>query len=226
MRRWLVERLKRWAYRSDLLAEIAAPHYRYGLQVGELCALAEAISATTGTEGRVVELGVARGMTTVFLNTHLDALQDRRRYLAIDTFSGFTADDVDFEVAHRGKRRRDLFGFTYNDESIFRRNMARLGFDRVDVLKLDANDLRKHHLGDVSVALLDVDLYRPTLHALQVTYDALEDGGYIFVHDVAPGSVYDGAGQAYAEFTARMGLPRTQVGPNCGLIRKQPVAAG
>jgi predicted O-methyltransferase YrrM len=225
MRRWLIEKLKRWAYRSELLADISAPSYRYCLQVSELCALAEAISATAGSEGRVVEIGVARGMTTVFLNTHLDALKDGRKYLAIDTFSGFTSDDVDFEVAHRGKSRRAYFGFTYNDDMVFRRNMARLGFNRVEVLKLDVNDLEKEHLGSVSVALLDVDLYRPTLHALEVTYEALEDGGYIFVDDVSAGGVYDGAGQAYFEFTERMSLPRTQVGDNCGVIRKQPVTA-
>lgn len=223
IRRRLIERLKRWAYRSELLAEISAPRYRYCLQVSELCAIAEAISATAGSEGRVVEMGVARGMTTVFLNTHLDALKDKRQYLAIDTFSGFTSEDVDFEVTHRGKDRRAYFGFTYNDETVFRRNMAKLGFDRVEVLKLDVNDLEKEHLERVSVALIDVDLYRPTLQALRVTYEALEDGGYIFVDDVYTGTVYDGAAQAYFEFTDGMGLPRTTVGDKCGVIRKQPV---
>jgi predicted O-methyltransferase YrrM len=225
LRRWLIERFKRWAYRSEPLAELSAPRYRYCLQVSELCALAQAISTTAGSEGRVVEIGVARGMTTVFLNTHLDALGDKRRYLAIDTFSGFTSEDIDFEVAQRGKSRGSYFGFTYNDDMVFRRNMARLGFDRVDVLKLDVNQLAQEHLGKVSVALLDVDLYRPTLHALQVTYEALEDGGYIFVDDVSIGTVYDGAAQAYFEFTESLGLPRTTVGDKCGVIRKQPVAS-
>lgn len=55
--------------------------------------------------------------------------------------------------------------------------------------------------------------------------DALEEGGYIFVHDVSAGGEYDGAGQAYHEFTARMDLPPTMVGDNCGLIRKQLVTA-
>lgn len=226
IRRRMIERLKRWVYRSELLAEISAPSYSYGLQVSELCALSNAISATTGHEGRIVEIGVARGMTTVFLNTHLRQLGDEREYLAIDTFAGFTPEDVDFEVKHRGKSRRAYFGFAYNDELVFRRNMARLGFDRVQTLKLDVNDLRPEHLGSVSVALLDVDLYRPTSHALEVTYAALEDGGYIFLDDVSTGSVYDGAGQAYFEFTERMGLPPTRVGDNCGVIRKQPGAAG
>jgi hypothetical protein len=165
-------------------------------------------------------MGVARGMTTVFLNTHLDAIGDRRKYLAIDTFAGFTAEDIEFEVAHRGKTRDAYWGFAYNDEKVFRKNMARLGFDRVEVLKLDVNCLKKEDLGSVSVAILDVDLYRPTLHALEVTYEVLEDGGYIFVDDVSQGTAYDGAGQAYLEFTERIGLQRTQIGGKCGLIRK------
>jgi len=219
-RRWLTEQLKSWVYRSELLAEISAPSYRYCLQVSELCALADALSATAGSQGTVVEMGVARGMTTVFLNTHLDALKDTRKYLAIDTFSGFTPGDVDFEVAHRGKSRQAYFGFTYNDERVFRRNMSNLGFDRVEVLKLDVNQLDRSHLGSVSVALLDVDLYRPTLHALEITYEALEPGGYIFVDDVSTGTVYDGAAQAYFEFTARVGLPQTLIGDKCGVIRR------
>jgi hypothetical protein len=76
----------------------------------------------------------------------------------------------------------------------------------------------------VSVALLDVDLYRPTLRALEVTYDALENGGYIFVDDVVVSSIYDRAAQAYLEFTKRMDLPFTTVGDKCGVIRKQPAA--
>jgi Macrocin-O-methyltransferase (TylF) len=220
IRRWLTERLKRWAYRSELLAELSGPSYRYCLEVSELCAIADAITATKGQAGRVVEMGVARGMTTAFLNTHLDALGDSRKYLAIDTFAGFTPEDIAFEVAHRGKNRDAYWGFTYNDEKVFRRNMARLGFDRVEVLRLDVNHLETEHLGRVSVAILDVDLYRPTLRALEVTYEVLEDGGYIFVDDVSPGTVYDGAGQAYLQFTERMGLERIQIGGKCGLIRK------
>jgi predicted O-methyltransferase YrrM len=224
LKRWLIERLKSWTYRSELLGGLSAPDYEYGLQVSQLCAIAQAITETAGTEGRVVEIGVARGMTTVFLNKHLDELGDRRPYLAIDTFSGFTSRDVDYEVAHRGKRREAFYGFTYNDAAVFRRNMARLGFDRVEVLKLDVNELRHDHLGPVSVALLDVDLFRPTLHALAVTYEALQEGGYIFVDDVVDGNIYDGAGQAYVEFTQRMGLPTIKVGDKCGVLRKQPVA--
>jgi hypothetical protein len=218
---WLTERLKRWAYRSEFLATLSAPQYRYCLEVSELCAIADAIAATKGHQGRVVEMGVARGMTTVFLNTHLDAMGDSRTYLAIDTFAGFTAEDIDFEVTHRGKNRRAYGGFAYNDEKVFRRNMARLGFDRVEVLKLDVNFLKQEDLGTVSVAILDVDLYRPTLRALEVTYEVLEVGGYIFVDDVSEGTAYDGAGQAYLEFTERMGLRRTQIGGKCGMIHKE-----
>ena len=223
LRRRLVEQLKAWAYRSPLLAGLSAPSYRYGLQVSQLCAIAQALAATAGSEGRVVEIGVARGMTTVFLNTYLDELKDRRTYLAIDTFSGFTSEDVDHEVRNRGKPRKAYFGFTYNDAAVFRRNMANLGFDRVEVLQLDVNRLGREHLGAVSVALLDVDLYRPTLHALDVTYEALQEGGYIFVDDVSAGSVYDGAGQALAEFAHRRGIAVTRVGEKCGVIRKPPV---
>ena len=223
LQRWLVERIKTWAYRSRVLGRISAPHYGYGLQVGELCAIAQALSNTVGYNGLVLEIGVARGMTTVFLNTYLDELRDDRTYLAVDTFSGFTTEDVEYEVSRRGKQRKSYFGFTYNDATVFQRNMANLGFHRVKVLTLDANSLEQEILGAVSVALLDVDLYRPTLRALEVTYDVLEDGGYIFVDDVVESSIYDGAAQAYLEFTERMDLPLIKVGDKCGVIRKQSV---
>ncbi len=44
--------------------------------------------------------------------------------------------------------------------------------------------------------------------ALEVTYKALADGGYIRVDDVSTRNIYDGAAQAY-------------VGDRCGVIRKQ-----
>lgn len=87
-------------------------------------------------------------------------------------------------------------------------------------MRIDVSDLTKNSLGRVLVALLEVDLCRPTLPALEVTYNALEDGGHVFVDEVWAGSAYDGAAQAYLEFTDKIKHQPHYVGDRCGVIRK------
>ncbi|HEV7956293.1 MAG TPA: TylF/MycF/NovP-related O-methyltransferase [Marisediminicola sp.] len=214
------EFLKRIAFRNEALAFLSAPSYQYNLEVAQLVFLVQELDRTTAMTGAIAEVGVARGLTTVFLTRHLDEIGDQRRYLALDTFSGFTAADVDHEVAARGKGRADFGVFGYNDVTVFRRNMQRLGLTRVDARQGDVGLLTPADVGLVSVVLLDVDLYRPTARALPVLYECLQPGGVIMVDDVIEHTRYDGAAQAYYEFVGARGLPIEIVAGKGGIIRK------
>lgn len=209
---------KRITYRNRLLHWLSRPRYEYNVEPAELAFLINVIDRTRHLDGKIAEIGVARGMTTVFLNEHLTSIGDPRPYLCVDTFSGFTDGDVAYEVSRRGKRASVYNGFTYLDREVFARDLA--PYERVVVMQQDCNLLTAADLGPVSVALLDVDLYQPTLHALGVLFEVLQPGGIILVDDVKPGSIYDGAHAAYEEFCRLRGLSQHIVGTKGGALFK------
>ena len=214
------ELAKRIAYRSKALNWLSRPTYAYNLKPAQLAALVNALDRTRHMSGSVVEIGVARGMTTVFLKRHMAETADERRFLCVDTFSGFLTEDVAFERNHRGKNHPTLNAFTYNDPRIFAQNMAALGLERIDVLQKDCGQLTPEDLGPISLALLDVDLYLPTKKAIGTVFDALEPGGVMMVDDVTPGTVYDGAATAYFEFCATRGIEPQVIAGKGGMLIK------
>lgn len=217
---------KRIVYRSRWLNFLSRPYYAESLEPATLAFLVNAIDETRPLGGSIVEIGVARGMTSVFLNEHMRAREDSRRYLCIDTFSGFTEADVAYEVTHRGKTRGFYSGFSYNSPDIFRRNLSR--YPNVEVLQKDANFVTKDDTGPIAVALIDVDLYLPIKNALSAIYEALIPGGYIVVDDVSKdGTIYDGARAAYLEFCRERGMPVEIICTNGGVVRKgSPASKG
>src|SRR5262245_1877534 len=214
------ELAKRIAFRSPFLSWLSRPRYAYNLEPGQLAALVDALNKTRYLTGAVVEIGVARGMTTVFLKRHMKETGDMRRFICVDTFTGFLPTDVAYERDQRGKDEPELGGFAYNDPDVFRRNMQALGLDRIDVIQKDCGLLTKEELGPVSVALLDVDLYLPTKRAIGIVYDALEPGGIMMVDDVTEGTVYDGASAAYFEFCRERGIAPDVVAGKGGMLFK------
>ena len=64
-----------------------------------------ASESSAGNKGCIVEVGVARGMTSVFLLQHMRHLRDNRTYFCMDTFAGFVQKDVDYEVKFRHKKK-------------------------------------------------------------------------------------------------------------------------
>ena len=119
-------------------------------------------------EGSFAEVGVWRGDTSRFI--HFLA-PDRVMYL-FDTFEGFPHQDLD--------REDDRFKDT-----------------SVEIVKATMGDLnniviRKGYFPETAkgleneafaFVLIDLDLYRPTLIALQFFYPRMKTGGYLFLHD-------------------------------------------
>jgi predicted O-methyltransferase YrrM len=223
MKAIVLDYAKRIAFRNPYLNWLSRPRYPYNLDPYQLAFLVQSIESTRHLSGSIVEIGVARGMTTVLLNTHLQVTSDKRNYLCVDTFEGFIEQDIAHEINRRGKKQHRAYkGFSYNDVNVFKKNMTALGFQNIKVLKKDVNDLSEGDLGPISVALIDVDLYKPTLSALRVTFKCLEPSGVILVDDVMDGSVFDGAAQAYKEFCTEAGLSPVVIGRRSGVIRKAP----
>lgn len=204
--------------------KFAAPSYRYNVEPIQLAFLINQIEQTKDKTGSVVEIGVARGMTTRFLCQHIvnQKLQESCTLYAIDTFESFTKDDLEYEVKERGKLLFDLEAFNYNDFDVWRKNFHQFPF--LKVIKADCSLVDYEALGPIKLAFLDVDLYLPTKNVLPKLYNSLIDGGAIVVDDVLNNNTYDGAYQAYMEFCEDQKITPKIIGNKCGIIVKNIVA--
>ena len=184
------------------------PRYMYNFTPPQLMFLCEALERTRNLPGPVLEIGCAGGFTTLFLNRYMDSMRIEKPYVCIDTFGGFTEADVAVELGSRGKQAGE-YGRLWTDWSkeLFEQTMRLNRVSRVRTIQADINELDTSPLGAPSMCLVDVDLYRPVTSALQKVYPAMAGGGMIIVDDCAPNSKYDGALQAYTDFTRERGLP-------------------
>jgi predicted O-methyltransferase YrrM len=215
--RALKEQAKRLVFRHT---SFAAPTYRYNIEPIQLATLITEIERLKNVQGNVVEIGVARGLTTRFLAQHIknQKMDQALKLYAVDTFESFTESDVAFEVSQRGKSLEALDAFKYNDYEVWKKNFAEFKF--VVPVQSDCSIVDYDQYGPIKVAFLDVDLYLPTQKTLPKLYKALVSGGVILVDDVLQGTDYDGAYQAYMEFCQTIGQKPEVIGNKCGVIRK------
>ncbi len=186
----------------------------------QLAFLLRCLEETERVPGAVVEIGCASGRTTVFLNKYLDELNTARRYVCIDTFAGFTEDDVLFETRRRGKASHMLTGFRINDKEWFDRNLVENGIHRVSSFQ---GDIKTFDLAStvpcISMCLIDVDLYQPVKCALSKVMPLLSAGGLVVVDDMIDNTHFDGARQAYRDFTRESRLEEEIVQRKLGVLR-------
>jgi O-methyltransferase len=177
--------------------------YSYSFTPSQLGFLIECLNRTAQVEGIVVEIGCAYGQTTVYLDRHLNATNDARRYTCIDTFTGFTPEDRDFEERVRGKSS-SAYKHSFADVSLrgFRRTLANNGVTRVTPIQADIKTYNMDALKPISFCLIDVDLYLPVKAALDKVMGLIQPGGIVVVDDCQVHPLWDGALQAYQEFTS------------------------
>lgn len=221
----IVQHVKRAAFRWRGLRELSRPRYGYNIEPTQLAWLCDAIedTRTIGSSdnrqpGCIVEVGVARGMTSVFLLEHMRQTGDRRTYVCLDTFSGFTKQDVEHEVKVRGKKRSHFRGFQYNQKTIFEENLWKCGFDNVVVHECDAGSFDWRGIPFIDVMLLDVDLYVPSKAVLANSFERWSKCARIMLDDISPAGDYDGAFHAYREFCESNGFPEVKIGNKGGVI--------
>jgi predicted O-methyltransferase YrrM len=190
-------------------------HYDYMQTPGQLAHLMSCLDETEGVPGSVVEIGCAFGATTVLLNKYLKSRRTERDYVCIDTFSGFTPEDIS-EERKRGYEWH-LDSFSLNKRAWFERTLALNNVTGVRVVQGDISTVELP-IGAVSMCLIDVDLYRPVLASLDRIWPILSDGGIILVDDVAR-KTFPYAGVAYREFVERQGI-QSSIREDYGIARK------
>jgi len=218
-----VFRLRRLAFELASLTRLRKylyHRYDYSFSPSQLCFLIECLRRTVDTAGAVVEIGCAYGQTTVFLEKHLRATGDPRDFVCIDTFEGFTAEDTAFEEGVRGKVSAGYDG-RYADASLrsFRRTLANNGVTRVRPVQADIKSFDMAAVGPISFCLIDVDLYLPVKAALEKVVPLMGAGGIVVVDDCQEHPLWDGALQAYEEYTSSRGIEPEIVEDQFGIIR-------
>jgi SAM-dependent methyltransferase len=193
--------------------------YMYSFNPRELGFLVECLDRTANLPCPILEVGCAYGHTTVFLNKHLAAVGDRRQYICVDTFAGFTVGDVKYEEQERGKLA-ECYRHSYHDADLktFQRTLANNEITSVITIKCDVAAWEPDLPSGVSFCLVDVDLYKPVLASLRKILPLVRHGGIVVVDDCNDHYLWDGALQAYNEFTAAEGLPQRIIGGKLGLI--------
>jgi O-methyltransferase len=181
--------------------------YDYMFRPSELALLVSSLTETHGQKGPILEIGCAAGHTTVYLNKHLDDLGDAREYVCVDTFAGFTEEDIAVEVERGHESRRYSFVFRAYRKDWFDQTMRNNRVTRVTSIKADVNQFDFGPYEDISFCLIDVDLNRPVRTALEAVYPRMAPGGVILVDDCVASGKYDGAFEAYTEFVQGAGLP-------------------
>ena len=207
---------KRLAFRYTRLG---APDYPYIIEPVQLATLVNELDRVREISGSIIEVGVARGMTTRFICEHLVASgRESEQVYAIDTFDSFCPRDVDFEVKHRGKTPQDVSGFGYINYDSWRRNFREFKF--LTACKADCSTFDYASIAPIKWVFLDVDLYLPTKNALKQIYRYMSVGGVAMIDDVLQPCRWDGAYQAYKEFCDEQKLPFQMIGNKMGIIRR------
>jgi O-methyltransferase len=192
---------------------------KFDMSISQLNFIIDSMKKVKG-RGVVLEIGVGGGATAVMMNLAMDKSIQKREYVAIDTFDGFTNEDIYFEQKFRGKKSNFEY-YQSNSKSWFQKTLIAHGITDALVIKSDCKTFNYEKIGPIAFCLFDVDLYLPTKEVLPMLYQQLIPGGMIVVDDCDPlHPIYDGAGQAYREFCDHVGLEPSIVFEKLGVIRK------
>lgn len=197
--------LKRLLY-SGPLGTMLEPQYRYGVSPKQLLILMQSIQDTEGVPGHAVEIGVGQGYTSITLCALLKELKSDRRYYCVDTFAGFTSDDLKVERSKYQGQKRDEEAFRYQSQERFDKMLARRAGGRASTIRAD---ITQHQWPDdwlMSFCFVDVDLYQPMKIGLQRAWERMSPGGILLAHDVIENASWRGSWDAYHEFCAENGI--------------------
>ena len=214
LKKILTENLKKFVFKYT---NIGKPNYPYNLDPLQLSEIIISLEKVKNLDGVICEIGVARGMTTRFICEYLNNTDTKTDYYCLDTFNSFTKEDVNFEIENRKKTHSELLGFSYNNFKKWKKN-----FNNYEYIKAIETDVKKFDfkkIKPIKFALLDVDLYLPTLSALENLKNNMITGGILMVDDVSKNNSWDGADQAFHEFIKKHSLKFELVGKKCGIIK-------
>jgi hypothetical protein len=100
--RTFIIRLVKSAYFRTPLWRFLLPVMKFDKNIAHLSFIADAIRSVK-VDGAVLEIGVGGGGTSIIINKFMEEESINRPFYAIDTFYGFTKEDVDLEIQREAK---------------------------------------------------------------------------------------------------------------------------
>jgi SAM-dependent methyltransferase len=217
-----VNKIAREIYNISPFRKYFFYRYHYMFSPQQLCYMVNSLNETGDVEGEILEIGCAEGRTTVFLNKHLQDIGSKKKYSCIDTFSGFTSEDIEHEATKRNKDKDILkVQFVANKKIWVDKTLAYNGIDDVKTYEADINkfDIGSMGIQKLSLCIIDVDLYKPCKSALEKVLPLMSKGGRIIVDDCMQNDTYDGAYEAYIEFIKKHGFSNNIILKKLGIIQ-------
>jgi len=190
---------------KKILAPLLYRHRPVGLGPARQYFYLDWLYKTLNVPGAVVEIGCNVGGTAALAHKMLRQLGSSKRYVCVDTFSGFVEEqfETDLELGNHPRRRRS---FSANSLSLTRRVLSLHDAADVELIPADILELDPASLPEtISACLIDVDLYQPVLTALAKTYPRLAPGGVLLVDDCQEETDWQ-ARKAYGAFMEELGL--------------------
>ncbi|MBE0390230.1 TylF/MycF/NovP-related O-methyltransferase [Flavobacterium sp. PL002] len=212
-------RLVKYLFFKSPLNKYFLPVMKFDMSIAQLNFILNTLDEIK-MDGAVVEIGVGGGATSIVINKFIEKMSSKRRFYAIDTFFGFTKEDILYEQNNRGKIDNYLY-YRSNSKEWYSKTLIAHGINDATVYKSDAKEFDYSVIGEIAFCLFDVDLFMPTAAVLPILYELLVPGGVIIVDDCqAESSIYDGAGEAYRLFCSKKGFKEEIVFDKLGIIRK------
>jgi O-methyltransferase len=169
-------------------------------------------------DGCVLEVGCWRGGTAAIVDQFLRNTGNDRRYICIDTFSGFVDEQFDADLLN-GTPPGNRGVFRANPKAVVRKLLDHWGAPSVELVKGDIVCMPDDDIPvDIAVCLLDVDLEAPVYEGLRRIVPKLVPGGVVLVDDCLETTEWRGARVGYAKYCAETGI-REEYAFGLGVLR-------
>jgi hypothetical protein len=173
-------------------------------RIGKALAHYEIYKEIVNLPGAVVECGVFKGASLVRLATfrHLLENDDARHLIGFDAFGKFPSENLQLQADQAFvERYEEQAGHGISPDDL-KSLMTRKGFSNIELIEGDVLSTVTSYVSaneQLRIALLhlDMDVYEPTRHCLQMLHSRMVPGGIIMFDDY--GAVA-GATQAIDEF--------------------------
>lgn len=201
-----------------MLGRVLYRHAPVGLQPERLYRWLHALREVRDVPGSIVEIGCSVGGTAAVSWKFLDRTGDRRRYVCIDTFAGFVAEQFQADLA-LGNDPGNRHMFDGNSVNLARWVLAHHGASAVELVRGDIVTLDPARIpSPIAAALVDVDLAEPVRVALARVWPRLSPGGVIVVDDCS-GEDHWQARVGYERFVQEHDLP-VEYDYDMGIVRR------
>lgn len=207
--------LKKIVIKYNLFGDYIFPSYKGGLRPSQLYQIMKHIYETDSNQISLIEVGIARGISTVFLEEALKYTQKKTNYFCLDTFSGFDKESVLLEKKISGNKfswdNYDYLNYDSYENAVIKKNLK---------LNLIKQEEYKKKLEDIKfdVVILDVDTELATLEYLEYFHKKMKPNGLIIVDDACENTKYSGALRAYQKFCKKTKISEKYLFPKSALI--------